>query len=343
MASEYMFVNDFHNSNELSFPVPGGRRVFGVDVDPDEGLYSLRYPSLSADEAARLHATEPSITIHTTLAGQATFMFGGAAIAPVSGDLDLKFGKPYVFDAGEAFTFNGIHVAVRGQDVLRNRSHRGDGRPVVVAFSGFSLEMWMEQHCRIVSPPFLAQVVLNLSDMPMATHLVVGTSNSPSGCGKFLRSAKLLAAACLPGVSVVNFKWVRDSLSAGKFLDASSYAPWDCTSMATHGCVPRLLSSPRGFPSLAGVAVFINAESDATCEEFNTIVRYAGGVPIEDAKDFDLVAEVEPEAVIAWSENWRAELPAWRREDHRAIHAEGIMRAILNKEPLDVATWECAD
>ena len=321
---------------ELAPPPPGVAVTFVVDVDASTGAYSLPAAPAAADEAAG-KAGEPTFTITSLLDGRFGLSFGGP-VAAMSGEMELKAGEIYSFDTGEGFSFNGLRGVIRTTpSCLRPGMRQDDGRSVVVACTGFAPT---SEHVYRLSA-MGAHFVDGLTALPQATHLIVATAGAPECSRGLRRTSKLLAAAVLPNVSVVSFKWLEDSLACGAPRAAAAYTPSDPAHEVILGTSLRKLSSPGGAQPLDGAAIFVHVELGARAppmQELHQLIQMAGGEAVLGWSEFPAAAAPAPISVVAC---FGAEVvpDQFKSADASVIDGEGVLRSLAAKSALDVGSW----
>jgi hypothetical protein len=338
MSFVYLKLSDARSSRTLDLPRVGMTITFGVSVDAASGESFVQYPALSASEVARLGGGAATIKAQRdSTGGGAVLSFTGPRPAVSNGTL-LSPNVPYAFDENESFTFYGTIGSILTGGTLRGRGDIGDGRQVVVMATGFILDELTLSYLHDKG----ARVLYDLEDIPHVTHLVAATAGNPPSCGGARRTAKLLAAASLQSVQIVNYSWLLDSIRGGcDFQNASRevYVPRDPAIEAAHAFTfARLTSSTTCLP-LSGVAVFVGVHGGVAerVAELQAVVQFAGGSIIERPECCEGATAAGLVVVAALFDECRK--PDWFRDSHKAIDGEGILRAICNKETLDVEAW----
>jgi hypothetical protein len=339
MVSVYLQLSDRRSTRSFNLPPTGTASVFVLVLDAlPPGGYVVAYPALTSDATASLTDGAPTIKVQRSPSGGgAVLTFTGSHPAKSDGAV-LSPNVPYSFGADESFSFHGIVGATAAESALRQRDAHGDARGVVVMATGFVLDELTLSYLYDKG----ARVLYDLKDIGEVTHLVVGTTGSPPSCVGARRSAKLLAAASLQSVQIVNYSWLLSSIRVGCGFQSANrevYAPRDPALEASHGFTFARLTSPATCSPLSGIAVFVSVRGDVTerVAELQAVVQFAGGSIIERPGGCDGAAAARLSVVVALFD--KGSKPAWCSDSHKVIDGEGILRAICSKTALDVGAW----
>lgn len=301
-----------------------GRDAFSFPVEP---VHPADEPPSQADPKVTLSLRDPG----DGSAAEPTLTFSGSDVRASSGEMRLDAGTPYAFESGETLEMNGIRASVE-----RRSTRCFDGRAVCIATTGFRFTL--DTIIRLSA--LGACTVDGLDGMWRATHLVVATAGSPLPSSKLLRTDKLLAAATLPGVTVASYDWIKQSLRAGRFLDAVDYAPSDPAGEARSGVDLRRVCLPGGGHGLLdGVSVAMDVAPGAkapSADGFAAVVRMAGG-DVTECAEWKRCADGVVVACFGHTSR-----PAGYPGSLMVVDGEGILQALMLRE-LDLASFVLPD